>query len=524
MTTPFAGNNNSSSGGSLMFGSSPNNMTTAVAPHHPAGGFSGINNNNAGTMMFGQSSSIGGFGSTQNNNNNNLESLPFGGSSQANMSNTAIHNTPFGNSNNNSNSRSNAPFGGQSFQQQQTPLFGGPAVGTTPSTTATSNNPFANPFAQNQEHVQQSTMPQSMSFGQSTNIIASNTNPTSTSSSTQFGGGWPISQSRSSDTSSRPFGDSTDTFPGSTSSGLAPFGLSASNDDGMMDDVPEPSLSNLLFGQPAFSTTKTGHATGMGDTNTTGSRMFGRPDTVVVDDLPGNNNNEALLRLQSKIEAKKKKLAEQKQMREATVAAASSLRPDAAPFQPPSSNHPGMPSQGAPSQTELRGSVSAATDSDSEALQNVAQRNAIRFADSVDTGTRSQLPTDLLSLSADATAVQTALRNAGGRSARENLENAVSLVGTCEHMCPDEELLRREREGDIQLLERPIPDGIFHPKSWTLRNTMVKRFRRSAADYKLDVPEWVRPPDVLERVCSYLEEWVMVSRMLCALCLGAVLF
>jgi SAC3/GANP family len=43
-----------------------------------------------------------------------------------------------------------------------------------------------------------------------------------------------------------------------------------------------------------------------------------------------------------------------------------------------------------------------------------------------------------------------------------------------------------------------------------LRDTMVKRFRRSAADYKLDVPEWIRPPDVLERVCGYLEEWVMV--------------
>jgi hypothetical protein len=37
----------------------------------------------------------------------------------------------------------------------------------------------------------------------------------------------------------------------------------------------------------------------------------------------------------------------------------------------------------------------------------------------------------------------------------------------------------------------------------------VKRFRRSAADFKLDVPEWVRPPDVLERVCGYLEEWIM---------------
>ena len=53
--------------------------------------------------------------------------------------------------------------------------------------------------------------------------------------------------------------------------------------------------------------------------------------------------------------------------------------------------------------------------------------------------------------------------------------------------------------------------GGLHPKEWTLRDTSVKRFRRSAADFKLDIPELVRPPDVLERVCGYLEEWVMVS-------------
>jgi hypothetical protein len=33
------------------------------------------------------------------------------------------------------------------------------------------------------------------------------------------------------------------------------------------------------------------------------------------------------------------------------------------------------------------------------------------------------------------------------------LSNAKSLIGTCTSMCPDEELLRREKEGDIQLLE-----------------------------------------------------------------------
>jgi hypothetical protein len=85
-----------------------------------------------------------------------------------------------------------------------------------------------------------------------------------------------------------------------------------------------------------------------------------------------------------------------------------------------------------------------------------------------------------------------------------------SLTGTCLAMCPDEELIRREMEGDIQLLETPHPK--LHPADWNLRNTAVKRFRRSAADFKLNIPQLIRPPDVLERVCGYLEEWVMVRR------------
>lgn len=110
----------------------------------------------------------------------------------------------------------------------------------------------------------------------------------------------------------------------------------------------------------------------------------------------------------------------------------------------------------------------------------------------------------------EAIAASNALLNTGNtRDDQTHLDHAVTLMGTCQHMCPDEEILRRQRESDIQLLERLMPDGTFHPKDWTLRNTMVKRFRRSAADYKLDVPEWVRPADVLENVCGYLEEWVM---------------
>jgi hypothetical protein len=69
-------------------------------------------------------------------------------------------------------------------------------------------------------------------------------------------------------------------------------------------------------------------------------------------------------------------------------------------------------------------------------------------------------------------------------------------------MCPDDELIRREKESDIQLLE--IPHESIFPKGWTLRESVVKRFRRSAADYTLNIPELVRPPHVLEIVCGKL--------------------
>jgi SAC3/GANP family len=208
-----------------------------------------------------------------------------------------------------------------------------------------------------------------------------------------------------------------------------------------------------------------------------GPPLVGEPPSFAE----SNKVQRDLAALQAKIAEKKKKIEEKRQRElEEKRKEASSLRPNATPFQP---------------------FANAA---------EVAERNAVRFAESTDPSTKSQLPADLLEQSADL-AAQSALRNTGGAGGRAHLRQAVSLVGTCLHMCPDEELLRREREGDIQLLERPDP--LVHPVAWTLRDTMVKRFRRSAADYKLDVPEWIRPPDVLERVCSYLEEWVMVRRI-----------
>jgi hypothetical protein len=192
--------------------------------------------------------------------------------------------------------------------------------------------------------------------------------------------------------------------------------------------------------------------------------------------------------LQARIEEKKRQLLVRKQRKSQTKE--TSLNVGAAPFVPNSSH------------------------STKETEKKVNQRKNVRSVQHVqdNSATQSLLPANIRStadLGKSDKGKSIALTE---KDYREDLENAVSLVGTCQYMCPDDELIRRERESDIQQLETPQP-GTLHPQHWSLRDTVVKRFRRSAADYKLDVPEWVRPPDVLERVCSYLEEWVMVSHL-----------
>jgi len=350
-----------------------------------------------------------------------------------------------------------------------------------------------------------------MSFGMSSNVVASGHSgsfaPTSgIPTSAGFGGGTSGFSSgggmgpfgRTSSSTSSSFGTqqqqqqqppTTTTFatpvPTGSFGGFSQQQQQPADDDGMADDDDDKGTpaSNLPFGQPVTTATWSRSAAspfGGGGGPSTGLASNGQQSK--------NDTEEKLAMLKAKL-AEKVRKREEKKKREATEQVANQRKESA---------------------NALRAEASAFVPSSSSS--QLAQRNAERFASSKETATRSQLPADLLSqTNAEAMAANNALRNAGGRADREHLENAVSLIGTCEYMCPDEELLRREGESDIQLLERPVPDGKFHPAHWTLRDTMVKRFRRSAADYKLDVPEWIRPPDVLERVCGYLEEWVMVS-------------
>jgi hypothetical protein len=209
--------------------------------------------------------------------------------------------------------------------------------------------------------------------------------------------------------------------------------------------------------------------------------------------------------LQAKIDEKKRKLLERQKMKKSLGKDNTRLNAEAVPFVPsgPSSGA----SSGDTEQSSLRfGSQSGA----SSAEASLAERNALRFGSQTQSSsTGSYMPAHLRGKAEQSSGTENKNPIVPKDKNREDLENAVSLVGTCQSMCPDDELLRREKEGDIQQLEIPQP-GTLHPENWSLRETAVKRFRRSAADYKLDVPEWVRPPDVLEKVCGYLEEWVMV--------------
>jgi hypothetical protein len=197
----------------------------------------------------------------------------------------------------------------------------------------------------------------------------------------------------------------------------------------------------------------------------TASSVLSNEGNDSKDDQRLQANREEKKRLQAIIEEKKRKLLERKQKRS----------------QPLDNSAP---------ESALTSAKSLGKSSQSD----LAQRNAVRF--------RNQASQPEPKSKASVTNQS--------KDTRKDLEKAAALVGTCPYMCPDDELQRRDRENDIQQLELPLP-GKLHPRDWSIRDTAIKRFRRSAADYKLDVPEWVRPPDVLERVCGYIEEWVMVS-------------
>ena len=288
--------------------------------------------------------------------------------------------------------------------------------------------------------------------------------------------------------------------------GSGPSGMGATNDvdnnddDGMMDGGAASSTGSFMTGlqrdgrnnlsfRPNYSSSKATSPVpeaGMGDAN---------------DELEADDRRKAEADLKVRIEEKKRLLQAKLEEKRRKLLEKQSERTGNSPVPP---NDP---------------IVSSRVSKTKNDLQSLAARNALRFGDQPKSLGNAMLPTEMRSKAQTgqqlrvASPETTSTFDQQTATVREDLRTAKALVGTCKFFCPDEELHRREGENDIQQLETPMP-GKLHPANWTLRNTVIKRFRRSAADYKLDVPEWVRPPDVLEQVCGYLEEWVMVSELL----------
>uniref|UniRef100_H3HBH9 SAC3/GANP/THP3 conserved domain-containing protein n=1 Tax=Phytophthora ramorum TaxID=164328 RepID=H3HBH9_PHYRM len=74
-------------------------------------------------------------------------------------------------------------------------------------------------------------------------------------------------------------------------------------------------------------------------------------------------------------------------------------------------------------------------------------------------------------------------------------------------------LLRRlspaERELHIRVDELSVFEKCFPNQPGTERERIIKRFQRSSADHKLDIPEEIRPPGVLRRTQLYIEQEIM---------------
>ena len=463
-----------------------------------------------------------------------------------------------------SSSHGNDPFGGGPQQQhQQQPSihvpnpFGAPASGApAPAmsfgmssnvvTTTTSNsmnrglNANANSFQPSS-----SSNDGGMSFGAPASFTANtnnNNNPFGGGGGQDSHGGGMTFGSSNHHQSGTTMGGSSSPIPAFGQSFHDPFGGGGGNQHVPLQSIPEDTMGDGSGAGPFGGG-------GGGDGNLTWQKPSSGGGGGSAALSSSTEQEDKLAKLKAKLEAKKKKLLD-KQKKQQQDVIDSSTNAQQQDLQPPPpalarQQRATKPQYPKDNNNKERGGghrrnhstsplpVNSTTSSMSGSgmssdNQSRAERNLQRFAtNNTNSSTQAHLPSELRGMTEKpkqqrpqaaassssggepTTTTRKAVTSAvGGESNRETLANAKSLVGTCEYFCPDEELLRRERENDIQLLEIPDPGGI-HPPDWTLRNTVVKRFRRSAADYKLDVPEWVRPPDVLEAACAYLEEWVM---------------
>ncbi|KAJ8542721.1 hypothetical protein ON010_g12090 [Phytophthora cinnamomi] len=97
----------------------------------------------------------------------------------------------------------------------------------------------------------------------------------------------------------------------------------------------------------------------------------------------------------------------------------------------------------------------------------------------------------------------------GATSSRDDgskaeLSAATNLDGVCADMCSPAERELHIRVDELSVFEKCFPD-----QPGTERDMIIKRFQRSSADHKLDIPEEIRPPGVLRRTQLYIEQAIM---------------
>ncbi|CAH0473961.1 unnamed protein product [Peronospora belbahrii] len=87
---------------------------------------------------------------------------------------------------------------------------------------------------------------------------------------------------------------------------------------------------------------------------------------------------------------------------------------------------------------------------------------------------------------------------------KAQLSAATNLDGLCADMCSPGERELHIRVDELSVFEKCYPD-----QPGRERDMIIKRFQRSSADHKLDIPEEIRPPGVLRRTQLYIEQAIM---------------
>jgi hypothetical protein len=443
-------------GSSTMFGSAPNFVTNTPSGGGFGGGFGSSNNNNNNT-----STNNTGFGG---GNTSNPQSTHFGSNSQGFSAAPAAQSNPFEGASSSGGNR--LTFGtssnvvmdnnnkGSSFPSSPPPSTVGWANPAAAGGTETGSN---NAFGTTPSNATSSNFPGMQQHQQQSQTGGAASNPFRGSSSNATSNAFPgIHQQQQQQQGANPFGGSQSNAGSNTFSATQP---KSQNKEWKKSTTPQSSSSF----QPS---TQNDMASGP----TTGARQSTERSTAEQENFLKAKMDEKK-RLQVKIEEKKRKLLERTQKKKQQLRESSALSAGATPFVP----KPVGPA-----------------DAVAERSSNQPRKSFREYQpEAGNSKTRALMPQGIKPTGVD--------RNKeSGRDGREDLETAKSLVGTCQYMCPDDELLTREGENDIQVLEIPQP-GTLHPPNWTLRDTVVKRFRRSAADYKVREPKSGRNVS-----CSYI--------------------